>query len=112
MTIQKSATDKSIRISPSKLRRVINQVRGCSYPVALEILEKLPYRGCEPVRRILKKTSANITREKGISENNLFISQIQVDKGPTLKRFRPRAKGRGFPIQKATSQLRIQLQEF
>lgn len=109
MTIKATAITRSIRISPSKVRRIADLIRNSPCLLALELLELCPYRGSDAVHRLVKSACAHTSLEKGISPQSLYISRIEVDKGPVLKRFRPRAKGRGFAIQKMTSQIRIQL---
>nr|QWW92311.1 ribosomal protein L22 [Rhaphidolejeunea foliicola] len=98
---------KHIRMSPNKVRRVINQIRGCSYEQALMILEFMPYRACIPISQLLSSAAANAKHNFGFSKMNLFISQIQVNSGSYLKRLQPRAQGRGYPIRKPTCHITI-----
>ena len=94
------AIAKYIRMSPTKVRRVLNQVRGRTYEEALILLEFLPYRACEPVWKVIQSAAANTKDLYGVSKQDLFIEKIFVTPGPLLKRFRPRAQGRGYAIKK------------
>lgn len=96
------AVVKYVRMSPTKVRRVLNQLRGCTYEEALILLEFLPYRACEPIWQVLQSAASNAQCLYGINKKDLIISQLFVNVGPVLKRFRPRAKGRGFAIRKPT----------
>ena len=101
----------NVAMSPFKVRRVLDQIRGRSYEEALMILEFMPYRACEPVRKVLTSAAANAAHNLGIIKSSLVISEAKADKGTTLKRFRPRAQGRGFPIQKPTCQIWIRVKQ-
>ena len=104
------AQAKYIRMSPSKVQRVLNQIRGCSYEEALLILKFMPYRACEPVLKVLKSAAANAQKNNGFNKQDLQVAIAFADKGPILKRMRPRSKGRGFPIKKYTSHITIYVQ--
>ena len=97
-------------MSPSKLRRVVDPIRGQTYGDAIEILETLPYRGTKPIRTELQSLVSNLTSRTGVRSQNLFLKEIQVHHGPTLKRFQPRAKGRGFEISKPMCWVRIRIE--
>lgn len=101
------ASNKHIRMSPDKVRRVVNQIRGRSYEKALMILEFMPYRACNPILKILSSAAANANHNFGLSKSDLFINTIQVNKGSFLKRLQPRAQGRGYPIHKPTCHITI-----
>lgn len=101
------ALAKHVRSSPHKVRRVIGQIRGRSYEQALMILEFMPYRACNPILQLLSSAAANASHNFGLSKTNLFISKIQADDGTSLKRFQPRAQGRGYPIRKPTCHITI-----
>jgi large subunit ribosomal protein L22 len=96
------AVARFIRMSPTKVARVLNQIRGCTYEEALLLLEFLPYRACEPVWQVVQSAAANAQNQHGINKKDLIISHTFVSPGPVLRRFRPRAQGRGFPIKKRT----------
>lgn len=101
----------SVRMSASKVRRVLDQVRGRSYEEALMILEFMPYRSCDEVLKCLYSASANAKNNLDMDKSKLYISHASCDEGPTLKRFRPRAQGRGFPIRKRTCNITIKVAE-
>ena len=101
------AVSKYIRMSPSKIRRVLRQIQGKSYKDALIILEFLPYTSCQPIIKVLRSAAANAKHNKGFDETNLTIKSAFADQGPTMKRFRPRAQGRAYRILKATSHITI-----
>nr|QWW92986.1 ribosomal protein L22 [Delavayella serrata] len=101
------ALNKHIRMSPQKVRRVANQIRGRSYEQALMILEFMPYRACNPILKLLSSAAANANHNFGLNKNDLFINGIQVNKGSFLKRLQPRAQGRGYPIHKPTCHITI-----
>nr|BDA97484.1 ribosomal protein L22 [Cryptomonas sp. NIES-345]BDA98445.1 ribosomal protein S22 [Cryptomonas sp. NIES-1327] len=103
------ATAKYIRMTPNKIRRVVNQIRGKSYKEALMILEFMPYAACKPVLVLLQSAGANAETNYGMRKSGLRITEVYVDPGPILKRFRPRAQGRGYKIQKLTSHICLRL---
>lgn len=105
--LEASAKARIIRMSPLKVRRVLRQIQGCSYEEALILLRFLPYRACHPVAKVLKSAAANALSNYAIPRSYLQIEKAFVDKGPTMKRIRPRAKGRMFPIKKRTSHISI-----
>jgi len=106
------ASATHIRISPRKVRMVVDTVRGKSVSQALSILGFTRKRAALPVQKLLKSAVANAVENGGISDvDALVIDRIMVDEGPTLKRFMPRARGRATPIRKRTSHIRIMLRE-
>lgn len=100
--VSAKAVARFIRMSPTKVRRVLNQIRGCTYEEALILLEFLPYRACEPVWQLIQSAAANAENKYGVAKSNLIIRSTFVTPGPTLKRFRPRAQGRAYAIKKRT----------
>nr|QFQ51645.1 ribosomal protein L22 [Leucobryum juniperoideum] len=101
------ALAKHIRMSAHKARRVINQIRGRSYEQALMILEFMPYRACYPILQLLSSAAANASHNFNINRTDLIIGEAKVDEGTVLKRFQPRAQGRGYPIHKPTCHITI-----
>ena len=101
------AVSKYIRMSPSKVRRVLNVIKGKTYSEALTLLEFMPYASCAPIIKVLRSAAANGRNNLGFDEKNLVVKMAYVDKGPTMKRFRPRAQGRAYRILKATSHITI-----
>jgi len=106
------ASATHIRISPRKVRMVVDTVRGKSVSQAISILGFTRKKAALPVQKLLKSAVANAAENNGISDvDTLVIDRIMVDEGPTLKRFMPRARGRATPIRKRTSHIRIILRE-
>jgi large subunit ribosomal protein L22 len=101
------AVARYIRMSPFKVRRVLDQIRGRSYREALIILEFMPYRACEPILKVLRSAVANAEHNVGHTPADLVISQAYADQGPVLKRYRPRAQGRAYQIRKPTCHITI-----
>jgi large subunit ribosomal protein L22 len=101
------AVARYIRMSPHKVRRVLDQIRGRSYREALIILEFMPYRACEPVLKVLRSAVANAEHNAGYTPSDLVVSQAYADQGPVLKRYRPRAQGRAYQIRKPTCHITI-----
>nr|AND48293.1 ribosomal protein L22 [Eosphagnum rigescens] len=101
------ASAKYIRMSAHKARRVINQIRGCSYEQALMLLEFMPYRACHPILRLLSSVAANASHNFDLNKTDLIVSEAKVDEGTILKRFQPRAQGRAYPIHKPTCHITI-----
>ena len=101
------AIAKYIRISPHKIRRVLNQIRGRSYQEALMILEFLPYNASGPIWQVVYSAAANAKHNYGLDKKNLIISEIFADEGPKLKRIRARAQGRAYKILKPTCHITI-----
>ena len=106
-TLEVKAIARTVRMSPTKVRRVLNQIRGRSYQDALIVLEFMPYAACEPVRKVLRSAVANAEHNEGLDATQLYVSTAYADQGPTLKRFRPRAQGRAYGIQKKTCHITV-----
>jgi large subunit ribosomal protein L22 len=109
---QANAIAKNIRMSPTKVRRVLKQIQGLLYKDALIILEYMPYRSCSPILQTLYSAASNAQNNLGLNKQNLYVKNAFVNKGPVLKRFRPRAKGRGFQILKPTCHINIIVESY
>lgn len=109
MPNQSSATSKYIRLSPHKVRRILTQIRGKKYSDAIMILEFMPYRPCTIIKKILKSAANNAINDSGYTKEQLIIDAAFANKGPTLKRFQPRAQGRAFKIHKPTCHITLKL---
>jgi large subunit ribosomal protein L22 len=105
------AIARFVRMSPYKVRRVLDQIRGRSYREALIVLEFMPYRACEPVLKVLRSAVANAEHNSGLDPTKLVVSQAYADGGPALKRFRPRAQGRAYKIRKPTCHITVAVAE-
>ncbi len=105
------ASARYVRIAPRKVRVVIDLVRGKSVNEALALLKFVPKRASEPVAKVIASAAANAEHNFNLNRDNLIISQAYVDQGPTLKRYRPRARGQAFPILKRTSHITVMVKE-
>ena len=111
MSISVKAVAKYIRMSPHKVRRVIDQIRGRSYQEALMILEFLPYNAGSPVWQVIHSAAANANNNYGLDKKKLIIDTIFANEGPKLKRIRPRAQGRAYKILKPTCHITVVMTE-
>ena len=108
---QAKAIAKTVRIAPRKVRLVVDLIRGKQVGEAVAILQLTPKAASPVVEKVLKSAIANAEHNYDLDVNNLVVSEIFVDEGPTLKRFRPRAQGRASQINKRTSHITIILSE-
>lgn len=103
------AVARHVRISPYKVRIVLDIIRGKGYREAVAILENTPKAASEPVKKVLMSAAANAENNLGMSKDNLYVAACFADQGPTLKRVMPRAQGRAFRILKRTSHITVVL---
>jgi len=101
------AIAKYIRISPFKVRIVLDIIRGKKYVEALAILENIPNTSSEPIIKILKSAAANAEHNQGLDRGDLFVAECFADQGPILKRIQPVSKGRAHRINKRTSHITV-----
>ena len=101
------AHGRYIRGSASKVRRVLDQIRGRTYRDALIMLEFMPYRSTGPITKVLRSAVANAENNLGLNPASLVITRAIADMGPSMKRYRPRAQGRAFAIKKQTCHISI-----
>jgi large subunit ribosomal protein L22 len=99
-----------LRISARKSRLVVDLIRGKSVDEAINILTFTQRAASEPVRKLIESAISN-AEEQEANVDRLFVSEIFVDEGPTLRRFRPRAMGRATRINKRTSHITCVLAE-
>nr|YP_011014734.1 ribosomal protein L22 [Microula sikkimensis]WQB38147.1 ribosomal protein L22 [Microula sikkimensis] len=104
------ALGQHISMSADKARRVIDQIRGRSYEETLMILELMPYRACYPILKLVY-SAANASHNMGSNEPNFVISQAEVNEGSTVKKLKPRARGRSFPIKRSTCHITIVMKD-
>jgi large subunit ribosomal protein L22 len=107
MAMEVGAKLRFARISPQKCRLVADQVRGLPVERALQELTFSPKRAAGIVRKVLESAIANAEHNEGADIDELKVSRIFVDEGPTLKRLRARAKGRANRILKRTSHITV-----
>ena len=105
-----TAVAKGIRISPRKVRLVIDLIRGKNVALALGILDSVNKGSAPVVKTLLKSAIANAENQnENIEVDTLVIQKAFVDAGPTLKRWRPRAMGRASPIRKHSSRITLKV---
>ena len=100
-----------IRIAPRKVQIVLDLIRNQPADKAMAILKYTPKAACEPLMKLLKSAIANAENNNGMSVENLYIQECYANKGPTMKRIRPRAQGRAYRIEKRMSHITIVLNE-
>nr|YP_010620417.1 ribosomal protein L22 [Cicca acida]WAX37393.1 ribosomal protein L22 [Cicca acida]WJJ69811.1 ribosomal protein L22 [Cicca acida] len=105
--IQENAIGQYIRMSPHKARRIIDQIRDCSYEDALMILDFMPYRARHPIIKLVYSAASNGNHNKDFDKTSLVISKAEVNEGTTIKRLKPRARGRSYLIKRPTCHITI-----
>lgn len=105
------AVAKYIRVSPRKIRLVVDEIRGKKVEEALNLLTFAPQKGARILRKLVNSALANAGQYPDIDVDSLFIKRVFADEGPTLKRFRPRAMGRATRIRKRSCHLTVILDE-
>lgn len=106
-----AATLRFARLSPQKGRLVADQIRGLPVDKALEILTFSPKKGAVMMKKVLESAIANAEHNEGADVDELCVKRVFVDQGPTMKRIRPRAKGRANRILKRTSHITVAVGE-
>lgn len=109
--MEAKAVAKYIRMSPRKIRKVVDLIRGKKVEEALAILKFVPAGGAKSVEKVLKSAIANAEHNLELSADDLIVAKAFVDEGPTLKRFKPRAMGRADLIRKRTSHITLVVSE-
>ena len=102
-----SATAKYLRGSTRKARPVTQAIKGKPVEEAAALLRFMPQRAAGDVARVLKSATANAENNHNLSADDLIVADAIADEGPTIKRFRPRAQGRAFPIHKPMTHITI-----
>ncbi|OGF26326.1 50S ribosomal protein L22 [Candidatus Falkowbacteria bacterium RIFOXYB2_FULL_47_14] len=105
------ATAKHIKMSPRKMRLVLGVVRGLKVEEALTQLKFIKKLAAEPVIKLINSAVANAEHNFELEKSNLYIKELRADQGPTLKRWKPRARGRATPIMKRTNHVSLILSE-
>ena len=105
------AVAKTVRVSPRKARLVVDHIRGRTVPEARTILAFATRAVADDVEKVLRSAVANAESAHGLNGDDLYVSAVYVDEGPTIKRWRPRARGRMSPIKKRTCHITIQVSE-
>jgi large subunit ribosomal protein L22 len=105
--MEAKAQARHVRVTPQKARRVVDLIRGKQATEAVAVLQFAPQAASETVGKVLASAIANADHIGGRDRGMLWVSTAYVDEGPTLKRFRPRAQGRGYRINKRTSHITV-----
>lgn len=106
------AMARHVRISPQKVRLVINQVRGKDVVEALTLLKFMPQRAAKPVHKVVASAVANAEENFGMSSEDLYIAEIFADDAPTRRGRRFGARGRFKPILKRSAHITVVLREY
>lgn len=105
--METKAVARYVRMSPRKVRRVVDTIRGKHIGEALTILQFLPHSAARLVNKVLRSAVANAEHNHQADPRELVVREVRVDEGPMLKRFQPHAQGRAFPIKKRTSHVTV-----
>jgi large subunit ribosomal protein L22 len=105
------AIEKYIRMSPRKVRLVIDLVRGRGVDDAIGILKMTPKEAARVAIKAINSAAANATQNYGLTREDLFVSTIRADEGPTLKRMKAGARGRYKPILKRGAHITVGVAE-
>ncbi|MDO8526198.1 MAG: 50S ribosomal protein L22 [Deltaproteobacteria bacterium] len=109
--MSKQATLRYLRISARKVRAVAAAVRGVAVGKAMDYLNFSQRGSAKPLAKLLKSAIVNASQEKGVDIDKLYVKELQVNVGPTMKRWMPRAKGSATQILKRTSHVTMVLGE-
>lgn len=101
------AIARQVRMTPQKVRRVVDVVRGMDVKQALAVLKYAPQAAAQPVYKLVASAAANAEQTESLRLDELYISQAFVDEGTTLRRIRPRAKGSASRILKRASHITV-----
>lgn len=105
------AAARHIRIAPQKVRVVADQIRGRSVDEALAMLNFIPKAAAPVIAKVVKSAAANAENNFDMARGQLFVSEVFVDQGPTLKRGHPRYRGQIYPILKRSSHVTVVVRE-
>ena len=112
MIMESTAKTNFVRIAPRKMRLVANEVRGYGFNDSVEVLKNMKKKAADIILKTVRSAGANAKIiSPDLNETDLYIQKIYVDEGIALKRFRPRARGRGARLKKRTSKLTVVLSD-
>lgn len=109
--MEAKAIARFIRISPRKVRIVAENIKGQPVEKAVNLLTFMPKKAAGILLKTLKSAVANAEQNQGVDVDTLYVKRIFVDEGPTMKRWRARAQGRAYRINKRTSHITVVLDE-
>ena len=104
------AVARYVRMSPTKVRRVVALIKDRPVGEALDILRYAPQAAAEPVAKVVASAAANAENNLDLDRDTLVVAAAYADEGPTLKRIRPRAQGRAYRIRKRTSHITVEVE--
>ncbi|MCI0581456.1 MAG: 50S ribosomal protein L22 [Chloroflexi bacterium] len=102
-----SATAKYLRGSTRKARLVVQAIKGRSVEEAASLLKFMPQHAAKDIAKVLKSAAANAENNHNLPADELVVLDARADEGPTIKRWRPRAQGRAFPIHKPQTHITV-----
>lgn len=105
------AIARYIRISPLKVNYIAKEIRGKNIDEALAVLKFTPKKGAKELEKVLNSAIANAENNLDLDRDNLYVAEAYANDGPTMKRWRPRAQGRAYPILKRSSHIGIVVRE-
>jgi len=109
--IEVKAVSRFVRISPQKVRRVVGAVKGKPVQTGIQMLTFMPQRAASVLEKLVRSAAANAEQRSDVDVDDMVIENITADSGPSLKRFRARARGRGTRILKRTAHITVTLTE-
>ena len=108
---QVSSTARNVGISAQKVRLIVDLVRGRPAVEALNVLKFMPNAAARPVSKLIRTAIANAEETAGFSREDLYVSEVYADEGPTMRRGRVGARGRFKPLLKRSSHITVVLKE-
>ena len=105
------ATQRYVRISPQKVRMIVDAIKGKPAETAINALKFMPQKSAGIVEKIVRSAVANADQNTSIDVDDLIVRNLIVDEGPSMKRFKARARGRGARILKRTAHITVVLAE-
>lgn len=109
--MESKAVAKFIRISPRKARIVAENIKGAQVEAAINTLTFTPKKAAGALLKVVKSALANAEQNPNVDVDTLFVKKVFIDEGPTMKRWRARAQGRAYRINKRTSHITVVLEE-
>ena len=109
--MESKAVAKFVRITPRKVRIVLDLIRGKNVAEAFAILKFTPKAGADVVEKVLRSAVANAENNFDMDVDKLFVKTAFADEGPTMKRIHPRSRGQAFKILKRTSHVTVVVKE-
>jgi large subunit ribosomal protein L22 len=108
--VRARAVARYVRMSPTKVRRVVALIKDRPLQEALDILRFSPQAAAVPVFKVIASAAANAENNLDLDRDTLVVAAAYADEGPTLKRIRPRAQGRAYRIRKRTSHITVEVE--